>query len=78
MYLALERFNFSNPSIEFDNVRHLKNKPNPEDPLLHKGQFPSQNFEMHKDWMKKKSGNTIGDTKNRIFGKTDNDRKVNT
>ncbi|CAD8103105.1 unnamed protein product [Paramecium sonneborni] len=77
-FKSLERFNCSNPSIEFDNVRHIKNQPNPEDPLLHQGQFPSKNFEMHKDWMKKRSGNSNFDTQNRIFGKTDNDRKVNT
>lgn len=32
--LALERFNCSNPSLEFDNVKHIENRPNPHDPVL--------------------------------------------
>lgn len=45
--LALERFNCSNPSLEFDNVKHIENRPNPHDPVLQGGAFPSRNFELN-------------------------------
>lgn len=75
--LALERFNCSNPSLEFDNVKHIQNRPNPEDPVLNSGAFPSRNFELNDQWMKKRALDQKIDTKNRIFGKTDTDLKIN-
>lgn len=54
IYIALERFNCSNPSLEFDNVKHFPKKPNPEDPLLKTSEFPIKNYELNDNWMHKK------------------------
>lgn len=52
--VALEKYQASNPSVEFNNVLHTPNQPNHLDPILREGEFPHKNFEMRHDWMKKK------------------------
>ncbi|CAD8116634.1 unnamed protein product [Paramecium sonneborni] len=69
-FKSLERFNASNPAIEFNNIIHQPLLSKQSDPLLSKNCFPQQNFELHDQWMKRKLIEQKIDTKNRIFGET--------
>ncbi|CAD8109231.1 unnamed protein product [Paramecium sonneborni] len=75
-FKSLERFNATNPAIEFNNIAHQPFLFKQSDPLLSKNNFPSKNFELHDQWMKRKQIEQKIDTKNRIFGDT-SQNKVN-
>ncbi|CAD8189033.1 unnamed protein product [Paramecium octaurelia] len=67
-YKSLEKFTSSNPSIEFQNIAHKPLSSKQSDPLFTKVSFPSQNFELHDKWKKKKMIDQNIDTKSRLFG----------
>ncbi|CAD8200425.1 unnamed protein product [Paramecium pentaurelia] len=75
-YKSLEKFNASNPAIEFQNIAHKPFSSIQQDPLLTKSSFPSQNFELHDQWKKRKMIEQNVDTKSRIFGEN-SQNKVN-